>query len=236
MAANVSARSDHRPRVAAERRARMRRKLIESALLVFAGKGVDASVIDDVIVAAGVSRGTFYNYFRTNAELLAAVNEELNDEISTLIKAQVRDDPDPASRQCMGFRLFVEVALRFPLFAKFVARAGVNVRPGSLRHVYMSPSIRAAMKNGDFIEMPLPVALDFIAGNIFTAVVHVSEDELDDNYLNGLVVATLRGVGLPERRIATLMAMPLKPLTLGPDTLCQRSHLLFLARRPRKKH
>jgi hypothetical protein len=100
----------------------------------------------------------------------------------------------------------------------------------------MSPSIRAAMKNGDFIEMPLPVALDFIAGNIFTAVVHVSEDELDDNYLNGLVVATLRGVGLPERRIATLMAMPLKPLTLGPDTLCQRSHLLFLARRPRKKH
>jgi len=75
MPASAAARSDHRPRVAAERRARMRRKLVESALLVFAGKGVDASVIEDVIVAAGVSRGTFYNYFRTNAELLAAVNE-----------------------------------------------------------------------------------------------------------------------------------------------------------------
>jgi len=31
-----SAAKDHRPRVAAERRARMRRKLVESALLVFA--------------------------------------------------------------------------------------------------------------------------------------------------------------------------------------------------------
>jgi len=83
--------------------------------------------------------------------------------------------------------------------------------------------------------MPLPVALDFIAGNIFTAVVRVSEDELDDSYLNAMVVATLRGVGLSERKISVLMAMPLKPLALGSDTLCQRSHLLFLARRPRTR-
>ena len=66
-----SALPDHRTRVAAERRARMHRKLVESALLVFAEKGVDASVIEDVIAAADVSRGTFYNYFRTNGELLA---------------------------------------------------------------------------------------------------------------------------------------------------------------------
>jgi hypothetical protein len=90
------------------------------------------------------------------------------------------------------------------------------------------------MKTGDFIEMPLSVSLDFIAGNIFTAVARVSEDELDDSYLDALVAATLRGVGLSERKISFLMALPLKPLTLGPDTLCQRSHLLFLARRPRK--
>src|ERR1700691_3185860 len=106
MPASASARSDHRPRVAAEKRARMRRKLVESALLVFAEKGVDASVIADVIGAAGVSRGTFYSYFRAIAELLVAVNEELNDEISTLIKAQVRPDPDPTARRWMGFRLF----------------------------------------------------------------------------------------------------------------------------------
>ena len=78
--------TDHRPRVAAERRARMRRKLVESALLVFAEKGVDASVIEDVIAAARVSRGTFYNYFRTNAELLVAAIEELGNEVVDLIE------------------------------------------------------------------------------------------------------------------------------------------------------
>ena len=235
MPAGASAPSDHRPRVAAEKRARMRRKLVESALLVFAEKGVDASVIEDVIAAAGVSRGTFYNYFRTNAELLVAVNEELNDEISTLIKAQVRPDPDPTARQCMGFRLFVDVARRYPLFAKFVARAGVNVRPGSLRHEFMSPSIKAAIKAGDFADMPLVVALDFIAGNILTAVVSVSEGRLDDNYLAALIAATLRGVGVSEMKAASLMAVPLYPLALGPETLCQRSHSRFHAQKRRNK-
>jgi AcrR family transcriptional regulator len=211
----------------------MRRKLVESALLVFAENGVDASVIEDVIAAAGVSRGTFYNYFRTNAELLVAVNEELNDEISTLIRAQVRPDPDPTARQCMGFRLFVDVARRFPLFAKFVARGGVNVRPGSLRHEFMSPSIKAAIKGGDFADMPLGVALDFIAGNILTAVVRVSEGELDDSYLTALIAATLRGVGVSEKKVVSLMAVPLHPLALGPETLCQRSNARFQARKRR---
>jgi AcrR family transcriptional regulator len=90
--------ADHRPRVAAERRAHMRRKLVESALLVFVDKGVDASVIEDVIAAAGVSRGTLYNYFRTNAELLVAAIEELGNEVVDLIESRVKPLPSPAAR------------------------------------------------------------------------------------------------------------------------------------------
>ena len=90
--------TDHRPRVAAERRARMRRKLVESALLVFAEKGVDASVIEDVIAAAGVSRGTFYNYFRTNVELLVAAIQALGNEVVDLVESRVKAFPSPAAR------------------------------------------------------------------------------------------------------------------------------------------
>ena len=115
---------DHRPRVAAERRARMRRKLVESALLVFADKGVDASVIEDVIAAAGVSRGTFYNYFRTNGELLAAAIDELGNEVVDLIESRVKATPSPAARLITGLRLYLEASRRFPLFAKFIARVG----------------------------------------------------------------------------------------------------------------
>ena len=47
--------TDHRPRVAAERRERMRRRLVETAMIVFAEKGVGASVIPDVKALAEVA-------------------------------------------------------------------------------------------------------------------------------------------------------------------------------------
>jgi hypothetical protein len=95
----------------------------------------------------------------------------------------------------------------------------------------MSPSIKAAIKAGDFADIPLAVALDFIAGSILTAVVRISEGELDENYLTALIAVTLRGLGVSEKKAAALMAIPLDPLALGPETLCQRSHARFQAQK-----
>jgi len=54
---------DHRHRVAARRRERMRPRLLASAMRLIAEKGAASTSIDDVISAAEVSRGTSYNYF-----------------------------------------------------------------------------------------------------------------------------------------------------------------------------
>ena len=116
--------TDHRPRVAAHRRALMRRKLVESALLVFAEQGAEASVIEDVIAAAAVSRGTFYNYFHTNAELLVAAIEELGNEVVDTIEARVLVEPSPSARLVIGLRLYFATARQFSLFARFIAPFG----------------------------------------------------------------------------------------------------------------
>src|SRR5271165_6765365 len=88
--------TDHRPRVAAERRERMRKRLIESAMIVFAENGTGATMIPDVIAAAGVSQGSFYNYFRTNDDLLTAISEELSNEMLHLVEDSVGVIDDPA--------------------------------------------------------------------------------------------------------------------------------------------
>jgi len=93
---------DHRTRTAARRRETMRRRLLESAMLVFAEKGVDASVIDDVISTAGVSRGTFYKYFKSNRDLMVAANEELGKELLTQVLDRVAGLSDPAERLALG--------------------------------------------------------------------------------------------------------------------------------------
>jgi len=48
-------------------------KLIESARGVFHQKGYNAATIDDIVDAAGASRGTFYLYFHSKGEVLGKI-------------------------------------------------------------------------------------------------------------------------------------------------------------------
>ena len=93
------------------------------------------------------SRGTFYNYFRTNADLLHAATEELRNEIVHLIETRVRDLPSLAARLVTGLRLYLDVARRFPLFARFVARVGPQAAgPESLVYAYLPVHIAEGVK------------------------------------------------------------------------------------------
>jgi AcrR family transcriptional regulator len=228
-------REDHRRRVAAEKRLRMRRKLVENALLVFADKGVDASVIDDVIKAAGVSRGTFYNYYRTNAELQLAAGDELGNEIVQQIEAKTRDEPSPAARICTGVRLYLRAAQQFPLFTRFVARLGLAaVGPENLVFRYLPAHLEEGMAKGEFLRMPPLVALDVVLGSVVSAVSRIAANEAGDDHLRAAVVAMLRGLGVAENKAAALPDAPLAPLALGDDTLFMRSHVRFLSQRRRR--
>src|SRR5690349_13254711 len=75
---------DHRVRVGALRREKTRLRLLQAALAVFSEKGPDGTVIDDVIAAADVARGTFYNHFSTTSELLLALAATMSDEVLTV--------------------------------------------------------------------------------------------------------------------------------------------------------
>ncbi len=227
---------DHRPRVAAERRARMRRKLVESALLVFADKGVDASVIEDVIAAAGVSRGTFYNYFRTNGELLAAAIDELGNEVVDLIELRVKATPSPAARLITGLRLYLDASRRFPLFAKFITRVGPqSLGPDNLVFKYIPIHIAEGIESGEFVDAPVHIALDMVVGAALIAVARISEGRADEAYIGGMLSALARSLGLDPGRTEVLISESLAPLELAPDSLVMRSHARFQKQKRRKR-
>lgn len=221
---------DHRTRVGAERRARMRQRLVESAMLVFAEKGVDASVIDDVLVAAKIARGTFYYYFRTNHELLTAASEEILNEMLGLIEAVVGRYEDPAKRIAVGLRLYFHTARKYPLFAKFISRSGFQVNsPNSRFYDYLPPHILAAMEGGRFKNLRMEVALDLIYGTSMIALFRMSATDVVEDYPEQVVATILRGLGMKESDAIKLISQKLVPMIPPSDSLLERSQARYLS-------
>jgi AcrR family transcriptional regulator len=211
---------DHRTRVGEERRARMRHRLVESAMRVFGQKGVGASVIEDVIADAGVSRGTFYNYFASNQDLLDAVEDELGRNLLDVVELRVLAVEGGAARLATGILLFLGVARDCPLFGRFVARIGLQVTgPGGLIHRYMPTHIRAGIAEGDLLPIPLPVALDLIAGPSVAAVERMMRGDAGPDHPVQIVAGILRALGTGPEDAWRLASRPIAPLAPPPGSL-----------------
>jgi AcrR family transcriptional regulator len=219
--------TDHRPRVAAERRERTRQRLVESAMLVFAEKGMGASVIQEVVTSAGVSQGTFYNYFRTNEDLLKAVTEELNNELMDIIEDVVGGIENPARRISTGIRLFLRTAQAYPILARFVG--GTRVQEASSNNqifTLLPPDIEEGIAKGCFITTPMLVALELIAGTVLAAVVNMASG-MDEDHPERIAEVILRALGTDASDARDIVAMPLPDFSLAPESLLVRAHHRF---------
>ena len=100
----------------------MRLRILEAAMRVFGEKDAEGTTIDDVIQAAGVARGTFYNYFSTTEELLVATSRWLEDDLMLTIQGALEDVGDPVDRTAIGIRLWLHWSRRDPALCRFVVR------------------------------------------------------------------------------------------------------------------
>lgn len=221
-AANVD--KDHRSRVAAQRREKMRGRLMEAALIVFAQKGVDAGAIDEVTSVAGVSRGTFYNYFRTAEELLIAVAVEAGNEIAAAVMALFESPPDPAVRAAVGIRHWLALAREHKHLAAFFRRAGMMVLDQTLAaraetRRYLPIGVEQRRFN---LENP-ELAFDLIGGAVLAGINTLATVGAPNGYAEELAERVLIALGLPPAEAREIAFAPLPAIALAEGSLIQRS-------------
>ncbi|MEM5448505.1 TetR/AcrR family transcriptional regulator [Paraburkholderia guartelaensis] len=188
---------NYQSRVGALRREKTRNKLIESALAVFAEKGPDAPMIDDFIAAAGVARGTFYNYFRTTNELLAAVAGETSDEVLSVIDPLVLEVSDPAQRLVRGSRLYMLMAARYPQWGAFITRVGTRRGSrGRLLDEYLTRDLQMAIDAGRLHVGHVTVARDIALGSIMYGIETLLSGEAPEDYTEQSMFALLQAFGV----------------------------------------
>lgn len=217
--------TNHRTRVAASRREKTRAKLLESALLVFAQKGPHA-VIEDVIAQAGMARGSFYNYFRTNEELLAAVASEINNELVRAIDPAVQRCADPAERIACGMRMLLHAVLRFPLFGTFMARLPFPTANSSLLGLrFMGRDLALGIRARRFRNIRQRLAADVVFGVVLSATYAAAFKPTGGAYVDGSARALLRALGMADAEAARVSALPLPALELPASSILRRTEV-----------
>jgi AcrR family transcriptional regulator len=208
--------TDHRPRVARDRRERTRARILESALAVFAEKGPDAPRIDDFIHAAGIARGTFYNYYRSTDELLEATSHVLEDALIESISIELNRLEDPLDRLATGIRLWLRKAQEDAVWCRFTVRVR---RRASRVEQELGNDLRNAMRTGLIRTVDAKVARDLVVGTILEAMNRMINDSVAPSYTQHVAHSILLGLGADKRRAKTL-AMPTprsRPLLAKPS-------------------
>ncbi len=201
---------DFRVRAAADKRERMRARLIAATMDAFADAGTGRPpVIDDVIRAADVSRGTFYKYFDSLDEVLAEIGRQMADEMLASVDRLFAGVDDAALRAAAGPLMAMARAAMEPRHAAFIARVDfIDFLGGEdPRSLIIRRSLRDGRAQGRLKFASLDAAIDLVVGVSLEAARRVLQARsLDAGYAFETATLVMLGLGLPrpdaERTVA----------------------------------
>ena len=183
------------------KRARTRAHLIEAGLLVLASRG-DAMTVTDVVAQAGVSNGTFYNYFDDIDDLVLVVAEHVGVSIAEAAAAEPIEDP--AERFADATARLLVMAEVDPTWGR--AFLQVAARPGSatdmLRHA--RSDLDRGHREGRFTLGPEPAALDQLTGLVMMTIRRIVEGRGDNGTVIAAVARGLESLGVTRAEALTL--------------------------------
>ncbi len=107
------ARRDPRPE-------RTRAALIAAGRRLFSQRPIDAVTVDDLVRAAGVGKGSFYNHFSDREALARAISGEIRAAVEAAVDRANADIDDPARRVARACCLYLRFALDEPERAAFL--------------------------------------------------------------------------------------------------------------------
>lgn len=211
---------DHRTRVGQERSNRTRLRILDAAMCVFAEKGPDAPVIQDFISAAGMSRGTFYNYFSSIEELLIATSKQLEDDLIVSIQGEIESMPSPVERMTFGMLLWLQKAADDPTWCAFVNRVAHH---SPMVEAQVGADLRDGMARGEFSYPDVDAAYDMIVGTLRQAMNRMMAEKVPPKYPKLVVQTVLQGLGVAGKKSSALLELALPKLRRPAQTISRSS-------------
>ncbi len=184
------------------RRARTRAALLQAGESLFAAHSVDAVSIDDIVLAADVAKGSFYNHFADKEALARAIAGAVRAEAEAEVDAANAGVVEPARRMARAQAVFVRFAVRNPERARAMMRlfAGATL-PDAPMNRGLRADVEAGLADDSFRDLTLETGLLMAMGIGTIAVTRVLDaaGATEPTTLSrDLNFGLLRGLGVPE--------------------------------------
>lgn len=200
--------------------------------MVFAERGINGTVIDHVVRRAGVSRGTFYNYFETIDDLLKEAKLALGCEMVTLIHAADMPGFTPPERVASALRAFIEISQTYPLFLDFTAQLGHQADGfGTVLHEIAPKFFCDGISSGMFEPVSETMVIDILEAGTISLLRRITEGKEVD--VTQFIAAMLRVLGVTYDDSARMAMTPAMSPNVPSDSLLERSNAAWLRSRVR---
>ena len=195
-------------RTQAQRSEATRGALIDAARRLFAARGYEAVGTEEIVRAAGVTRGALYHHFGGKAELFEAVYERLEAEsterVARIVLGSERESPLEAMRA--GIEAFLDecaepelqqIALRdapavlgWDRWREIAAANGLGL---------IEASFTAAIEAGEVRELPVRPMAHLLLGALDEAAMLIvrSDDPIDRAEVSLVLLALLESFAVP---------------------------------------
>ncbi len=189
------------------KRARTRQALLYATFEVLGDEASRNAQIDEVLVKASMSRGTFYNYFKSREDLFNAISFELSHHFDVGLELT----SDPPARACFALRTYLRQAWQDKQWGWAIVNISLNgpMIFGAATYRYASETIQAGIDSGDFTIPSVRHGLDLLTGSGLVAMISLLRNEVSVDYIEEITLLILRGFGITQERAEALVRLPL---------------------------
>lgn len=190
------------------RRERTRDALLEAGRMLLAQRDVGALSVDEIVAAADVAKGSFYNHFQDKDAFAREIGAGVRREAEDAVSAANAGIDDPALRLARALCVFIRFAIEHRDSAQVLWRlnSGATIADAPANRGLREEVLRARRRD-EFTVLDVESAVLMIMGTVVISMRHVLEEravmapaQVAVQMAGGL----LRALGVPARRAASV--------------------------------
>lgn len=182
---------------------RTRSVLIDGAISAVARHGIQGASIKEIATLAGVSNGTYYNYFKTRDDVLRLAAFSVAAEITHEIAEEVADIKSGIGRIAVSTKLFIDratMAADWGALIVDVVHQLSDTRQNIAEHLH--EDVALAIAQDDLTDIPDRFAVHQISCLIALAIELAIKDHDEPRIVERTCISVLQILGLPADRAA----------------------------------